>query len=60
MANIKKVSLLSFQTLIKRCWSRNPKQRPPFSEIVQILQENVSIAIIFFTICFKFIKISEL
>lgn len=30
------------KTLIKRCWSGNPKQRPPFSEIVHILQENIS------------------
>ncbi|KFM71299.1 Kinase suppressor of Ras 2, partial [Stegodyphus mimosarum] len=30
------------KTLIKRCWSRKPEQRPPFSEIVHILQENVS------------------
>ncbi|XP_054706754.1 dual specificity protein kinase splB-like [Uloborus diversus] len=30
------------KTLIKRCWSLNPEQRPPFSEIVHILQENVS------------------
>ncbi|GBN08001.1 Kinase suppressor of Ras 2 [Araneus ventricosus] len=30
------------KTLIKRCWSRRPEQRPPFSEIGHILQENVS------------------
>ncbi|GIX71081.1 kinase suppressor of Ras 2 [Caerostris extrusa] len=30
------------KTLIKRCWSVRPEQRPPFCEIGHILQENVS------------------
>lgn len=48
VASGKRCSLHNFRfinglkTLIKKCWSQNPQQRPPFSEIVQELQQNVS------------------
>jgi hypothetical protein len=30
---------LGMQELIQRCWSRNPKERPPFDTIVEELQK---------------------